>query len=965
MGFFNQGQQDQRRVERFVLIFFSIYAVNLMISSIQRGWPLWLAWAIMGTSVAAWVSFLIHYRNFRTRAAFTAVMIEIAVILYAAHVEDLLSVMPTFMFLMLLVAFLGITKLLWTVPLSALFILFYHSVIAGTLTGPEIWNHLLPQLGNLVCMGIVLSVWLKRQGEANKRMSDIIEALVEAEHSKDDFLANVSHEIRTPVNTICGLSEMAMREDDLENIRDEIFDIRDAGRNLVSLVNDILDFSQLQQGTMDLEEEAYNITSTINDVINMAMACKGNKDIELIMDCAVDIPSGLLGDEKKIRRVIMNLVDNAIKFTEKGGVNIVVHARKENYGVNLCVTVQDTGIGIEEEDTEKLFQSFSQMDTRRNRQEGGIGLGLAISRALVTRMGGTITVQSCPGKGSTFRFVLPQKVLQDKPIGYVVNREKLNIATYYDMGQYDVMEIRDAYTRLIVHMVQQLQVRCHVCRNLAELKRRESIEPFTHIFISMEEYQEDEAYFDSLSRQTRVIIVLDRPREKYLSNPYIIRLYKPFFILPVISILNGGIGSEGGKQMVRQGKFIAPGVHVLVVDDNQMNIRVVEGLLKEYQIMVSYVTSGREALEIIENMSYDFVFMDHMMPEMDGVETLHHIRAKVGRYYQTVPVIALTANAAPGSREMFLAEGFDDFLAKPVEVSVLERVLKRNLPEEKLIYLNDREREGARSRKTAGQEVSVRPSDGGPEREELAVGDLDVQQGLLYCGSREKYLDILRACLSESEGSRQMLEQLYEKEDWDNYTIKVHALKSTMRSIGAMPLSEKAKALEKAGKREDITFIRKHHGSMLVEYRRVMEELGQCPLLLPWRYEGDVLPAEEGVTQSDRDGMLVRGVTQSERNVLPAGDGDESAGHEELPEADEAAFDQWITDLEDAMYDFDEARMLAILSEMQRYQYGGAALRGELEPVKEKVENTDYMSAVDAVSHIRDRLKHGEEGGAS
>ena len=556
-------------------------------------------------------------------------------------------------------------------------------------------------------------------------------------------------------------------------------------------------------------------------------------------------------------------------------------------------------------------------------------------------------------------------MLQDKPIGYVVNREKLNIATYYDMGQYDVMEIRDAYTRLIVHMVQQLQVRCHVCRNLAELKRRESIEPFTHIFISMEEYQEDEAYFDSLSRQTRVIIVLDRPREKYLSNPYIIRLYKPFFILPVISILNGGIGSEGGKQMVRQGKFIAPGVHVLVVDDNQMNIRVVEGLLKEYQIMVSYVTSGREALEIIENMSYDFVFMDHMMPEMDGVETLHHIRAKVGRYYQTVPVIALTANAAPGSREMFLAEGFDDFLAKPVEVSVLERVLKRNLPEEKLIYLNDREREGARSRKTAGQEVSVRPSDGGPEREELAVGDLDVQQGLLYCGSREKYLDILRACLSESEGSRQMLEQLYEKEDWDNYTIKVHALKSTMRSIGAMPLSEKAKALEKAGKREDITFIRKHHGSMLVEYRRVMEELGQCPLLLPWRYEGDVLPAEEGVTQSDRDGMLVRGVTQSERNVLPAGDGDESAGHEELPEADEAAFDQWITDLEDAMYDFDEARMLAILSEMQRYQYGGAALRGELEPVKEKVENTDYMSAVDAVSHIRDRLKHGEEGGAS
>ena len=342
----------------------------------------------------------------------------------------------------------------------------------------------------------------------------MIDTLIEAEQSKDDFLANVSHEIRTPVNTICGMSEMALREQDMKKMRDEVLDIRDAGHNLMSIVNDILDFAQLQQDKMDIEEEAYNITSTINDIINMALARKGDKQIEFIVDCDANIPSGLLGDEKKIRRVIMNIVDNAIKFTNDGGVIIDIHARREDYGINLCVSVKDTGSGIGEESLEKLFESFSQVDTRRNRQNGGVGLGLAISRALVQKMGGTITVQSRVNKGSIFRFVVPQKVLDENRIGQVINRHELNIAAYFDMEQFDMITIRDEYSKLIMHMVKQLQVKCHVCRNLAELKRRHDIEPFTHIFISLEEYQEDEAYFDKLTKHTKVILVLERFNEK-------------------------------------------------------------------------------------------------------------------------------------------------------------------------------------------------------------------------------------------------------------------------------------------------------------------------------------------------------------------------------------------------------------------------------------------------------------------
>ena len=723
-------------------------------------------------------------------------------------------------------------------------------------------------------------------------------------------------------------------------MREEVYDIRDAGHDLMSLVSDILDFSQLQQGKMNLEEEAYNITSTINDIINMAMARKADKPIELIVDCDADIPSGLYGDEKKIRRVIMNLVDNAVKFTNEGGVVIRIYTRKENYGVNLCVSVKDTGIGIEEEGMEKLFESFSQIDTRRNRQEGGIGLGLAISRALVQKMGGTITVRSRIGKGSIFRFVVPQKVLDEKPIGQVENRESMNIAAYFDMEQFDMMAIRDEYTGIITSMIRQLHVRCHVCRNLAEMKRREEHNAFTHVFISLEEYQEDEAYFDALARRARVIMVIDRPREKYITNPDIIRLYKPFYILPVVSILNGSRGSAGGKQMVRPGKFTAPEAHVLVVD----NIRVVEGLLKEYQIGVTYAASGQEALQLVENMSYDFVFMDHMMPEMDGIETMHRIREKVGHYYRKLPIIALTANAAPGNREMFLEEGFDDFISKPIEVSVLERVLKRNLPAEKIVFQPKTEEV-----ETAGAQQG---------KEKFVIGSLDVEKGMLYCGGKEEYLSILEAYYEERYESWQLLDELFEKHDWKNYTIKVHALKSMMQNIGALSLSAKAKALELAGKRNDMEYILKNHADMMAEYRNVMEELEACPLVRTEK--AGAAGMTEGTEKAGAATDDAGSDKQASGGMRATNAGSAEVGSE-LPELTEEAFDKILAELENAMYELDGGRMQELLSGLQGYRYCGAVLTEALQPVKKKIEMSDYMSAVDAVSGIREKRKR--EGG--
>lgn len=812
MGFFQQNQKEERAREKLVLLFYSIYSINLCLGAVRKGWDLWIPVVLIAAPVIGWIVYVSRYRTFRIRAGITAFLVQLTVILYAAHMTDVVVVIPTFMALLVLISLYGITELAGFSVVSILFIAFYHGVIADTfqtLPSAEL-QKLLFQAGNLLCLEITIYLWLKKRNENEDRIYQMIDALMDAEQSKDDFLSNVSHEIRTPVNTICGMSDIALRETDLEKMRDEVFAIREAGSNLMSLVSDILDFSQLQRGNMDIEEEAYNLTSTINDIINIAMARKGDKPIELIVDCDPGIPRELLGDEKKIRRVIMNLVDNAIKFTNDGGIIITIGFRKENYGINLWVAVKDTGIGISEENMEKLFESFSQVDTRRNRQEGGVGLGLAISKALVQKMGGTITVRSRLGKGSIFRFVVPQKVLDERPMGQVENRDRLNIAAYFDMEQFDMMAIRDEYTNLIVHMVGALQVKCHVCRNLAELKRREGYDAFSHIFISLEEYQEDEAYFDELARHAEVIMVIDRPREKYVSNPDIVRLYKPFHILPVISILNGSRDATGGRQLVRQGKFVAPDVHVLVVDDNRMNIRVIEGMLKEYQIKVTYALSGSEAIKLIEDMCYDFVFMDHMMPEMDGIETLHEIRKLSDFPNEDTPVIVLTANALSGAREAYLQEGFVDFLTKPIDGDLLEQTIAKYLPPE----LIQRKEAAAPKEKTG---------DAGAAKQDLQAYGISTARGLsLAKGDEELYLDLAGMFIKDKE-KQEIMGQYISVQNMADYAILVHGLKGNARTLGADALAALAYEHEMRSKAGDCDYVAAHWDELLKVWDNTLE----------------------------------------------------------------------------------------------------------------------------------------------
>lgn len=911
---------NQRIIERFLLIIYTIYCIGIMVFFAEYSMGGWINFFQLLFLMLNWFLYIGKVNTYAFRAKISAIVMQLGIIVYAVNVNDLSLVYPIFCTFIILLGLYGIPDIIFVTTVSIAIILGYHGLILGTIpvgNTNEVMKLVL-QVGNIILLEYIMYIWTKRNSDGSDRLLEAIEELKMAEESKNDFLANVSHEIRTPINTICGMSELVLRSELPYGVNEKIKDIQRSGHDLMMVVRDILDFSELQSGKIELEEEAYNISSTINDVIQMAISRKKDKKIELIVDCDAGIPSVLLGDEKKLRRIMTNMVDNAIKFTETGCVVIKINYRRETYGINLSVTIKDTGIGMDEQSLEKMFVSFNQVDASRKRHEGGVGLGLAISHALVQKMGGAITVKSKLGKGTAVRFVVPQKVLDETPIASIENRD-INVATYIDMEQFDMMEIRDEYTNNILHMVEQLKAKCQICRNLSELKRREEKEKFSHIFISMVEYREAKEYFDALAEETNVIVVLDYYDDRDVTNPYLLKVYKPFYILTIVAVINSMEHSAEKNTTGNAEKITTKDAHVLVVDDNRTNIRVIEGLLSYYNVKVTVAESGEEALEKIASADYDFVFMDHMMPDMDGVETMLKIRHKVGTYYQKVPIVALTANAVAGTREKLLAKGFNDFLEKPVERSVLERVLKRNLPPEKIIYKKECEMNDI-------SEVTENAE------EALIDAGLDVQKGILYCNGKERYLAVLQGYCSDYQKIGLPADALFEKQDWENYTIVVHGIKSAMYSIGALRISEYAKTLEMAGRNGNIEYIIENHKRFSEEYHDMLKRLCKRELF------GNVC-TEDGESANEPETMAE---VRETKNIEPED------------------FEAKIADMEAAVFALEQEKMLQIVAELENCKYGGTSLKEYMITARKKVEMSDYMSALEMVIKTKKKLSDGE-----
>lgn len=531
----------------------------------------------------------------------------------------------------------------------------------------------------LMCMVVQYRFWCYK-----REHQELLEKAEKANRAKSDFLANMSHEIRTPMNAIMGMCELVLNEEDLsDDVRENCSNIHLSGRNLLGLINDLLDFSKIESGKMDLICEQYQLDSMLNDIINMAMARRGEKNIELLVDCDPNIPDKLYGDEVRIRQVLINLLTNAIKFTNEGGVLFRIKARRESYGLNLIFTIKDSGIGIKKENLSKLFQSFSQVDTKRNREIEGTGLGLAISKQLVKKMGGTIQVYSDYGEGTEFIVVIPQKVMEEEAIIHIEDREHKKLLCYVQFLRYPHPFVRKYYYKLIAHMTNDFGITCKTCNDFEILRQEVETGDYTHIFLGREEYMEHREYFEALSDKMTVTVVQDRASRIEVGNK-MRNIYKPFYSLSVGNVLNGEkLAFNVGNQKVKKEHFHASKAKILVVDDNAMNLKVASGLLQPYRMTILTATSGKEAIEMIRRSpDYHIIFMDHMMPGMDGVETAHAIREIPGDYFKEVPIVALTANAVSGVQEMFKNEGFQGFVAKPIEMSAMERTLRRLLPGE-------------------------------------------------------------------------------------------------------------------------------------------------------------------------------------------------------------------------------------------------------------------------------------------
>lgn len=622
-----------------------------------------------------------------------------------------------------------------------------------------------------------------------------------AANMKSDFLANMSHEIRTPMNAVIGMAEMALREELSPTARDYINQIKSSGKALLTIINDILDFSKIESGKMDIVEVEYEPMSIINDISNIIMTRIGDKDVELILDIAPNIPHQIFGDNIRIKQIIINLANNAVKFTQTGQVLLRMgYERIDEKELKLCVWIEDTGIGIKKEDLGKLFQSFQQLDSKRNRNIEGTGLGLAISKQLLSLMGGYIGVTSEYEKGSRFFFELPQKIIDDTPSILVKDHEK-DLVVDLMSNKYINEQLRKDSRALGANYI-----------HLESMEDLENLQSDKRMFLFMEQKNLTpmvEDFIREHPEMTGVLLIEFNVKAEYrMDNLLVIK--KPIYALNLSMILNNeGQHIDSMNNDEEDFDFIAPDAHVLIVDDNTINLTVAEGLLEPLKLQIDTALSGREAIGKISAFKYDLILMDHMMPELDGVETTHIIR-RFHEEYNDVPIIALTANAVDGTKEMFMKEGMNDFVAKPIEMRILASKIKQWLDPEKV------KKEHWETNSNSKAKTELPP-----------IGDLDIEYSLGLLGSEDLFWSVLGDYYRVIEKKAALIKKLEEEEDWPAYTIQVHALKSASKQIGALSLSDRAADMEKAGNERNSARIHENTDAMLIQYRAYLDILAE------------------------------------------------------------------------------------------------------------------------------------------
>jgi len=664
----------------------------------------------------------------------------------------------------------------------------------------------------LISLGIVLSLslcFILLRLSAAKMHAD------EDSKSKSSFLASMSHEIRTPMNAITGMAELLLRGDLSDEARAHAQDIKQAGNNLVSIINDILDFSKIEAGRMEIIPVKYMLSSLINDSVNIIRMRIGEKPLRFFTNIDGSIPNSLIGDEVRMRQILLNLLTNAVKYTEKGHIGLTVTAqKKEEKQILLKIIVTDTGKGIKKEDQVKLFGEFVQVDTRKNQGIEGTGLGLAITRRLCIIMGGNISLESEYGRGSAFTAIIPQGINSPEPFAAVEEPYKKKVLVY---------ERRVIYAQAVCWSLENMNVPYFLVKNQDDFSKALFRDDWFYVFSSYGLYEKIKQVMDQpvtafpLGKKPPLALMVEWGTEDYVPDARFLSI--PVQSLSIANTLNGKEDSKGYYESTGIIRFNFPDARLLVVDDIATNLKVAEGLLAPYRAAVDSCLSGRRAIEMVKNNNYDIVFMDHMMPEMDGIEATAVIRAwekekqKKDPAFKQIPIVALTANAVVGMREMFIENGFNDFIAKPIDVSKLDEILNRWIPKEKReAYKNDaldKENEGTQDA-NGGSPIPNIPG-------------VDTAKGISQTGgTAAAYRQVLSLFGKDVEERLPLLEQTLKDDSLDLFVTHVHAMKSASASIGAADISTRAAELEAAGKVGNAAFLRENLPSFIKQLKELL-----------------------------------------------------------------------------------------------------------------------------------------------